>query len=98
MAGILSFFSKRGSGDCHSTCEAASSLWRQLHSAAFNCSTLADLNYVISGVEAPLASDYLVATFTLAGALGILQFFDELAKRDYLDKVAEISLSLFPPY
>jgi farnesol kinase len=86
MAGILSFFSKLGSGDCNRTCEAASSLWRHLHSAAFNCSTVADLSYVISGIEAPPASDYLVATFTLAGALGILQVFDELAKRDYLNK------------
>ena len=33
------------------------------------------------------AMDFVAAAITLVGALGILQVFDELAKRDILEKV-----------
>lgn len=42
------------------------------------------------------ASDFVAAAVTLVGALGILHFFDELAKRDLLEKVNRIwALALF---
>lgn len=41
-----------------------------------------------SAVEGLLIMDFVAASFTLAGALGILQFFDELAKRNVLEKVS----------
>lgn len=46
-------------------------------------------------VQALPASDFVAAAVTLAGALGTLQFFDELAKRDLLEKVR---LLVFDPH
>lgn len=40
----------------------------------------------VAAVESLPASDFVAAVITLAGALGVLQFFDELAKRDLLEK------------
>lgn len=44
-----------------------------------------------SAFESVPASDFVAAAFTLGGALGILQFFDELAKRDLVEKVPNYS-------
>lgn len=53
----------------------------------------------VAAVESLPASDFVAAVITLAGALGVLQFFDELAKRDLLEKVTvTISSRLFPTF
>lgn len=44
------------------------------------------MRQALSAVHSVPVSDFVVASFTLCGALGILQFFDELAKRDLLEK------------
>jgi len=45
-----------------------------------------------AAAEVPVL-DFVAAAITLTGALSILQFFDELAKRDLLEKVNLVSAS-----
>jgi hypothetical protein len=70
---------------CNSSCSVVrGGLWREV-SAGLLCScAVATPGMASPGVP---ASDFLTALVTLGGALGILQFFDELAKRDLLEKV-----------
>lgn len=77
MAEILSFFPSGGG------CSSAflQGLWSQ-SSAALNGS----MTQALAVFQSVPPSDFVVASFTLCGALGILQFFDELVKRDLLEK------------
>ena len=70
-------------------------LWREV-SAGLLCScAVATPGMALESVP---ASDFLMALVTLGGALGILQFFDELARRDLLEKVPpSLSPSLQSP-
>ena len=90
MAGILEILRSLAlGGDCNSSCPASARQWR-----AFPAALLCSCAVVTPGMASPVAavepvpaSDFLVALLTLGGALGILQFFDELAKRNLLEKV-----------
>lgn len=83
-----------------SCCPQSQGLWKRI-SVGFLCSSVMVMSSgwasAVEAVQASPLSDYVVAVFTLTGALGILQFFDELAKRDFLEKVklASAFLQLF---
>uniref|UniRef100_A0A7I4BES7 Uncharacterized protein n=1 Tax=Physcomitrium patens TaxID=3218 RepID=A0A7I4BES7_PHYPA len=72
-----------------SCCPQSQGLWKRI-SVGFLCSSVMVMSSgwasAVEAVQASPLSDYVVAVFTLTGALGILQFFDELAKRDFLEK------------
>lgn len=79
-------------GDCwESLCSRETGDWRKVSSAALLWSSGlvtapsvgAPVPVAVQGLN---ASDFVAAAVTLAGALGILQFFDELAKRDLVEK------------
>jgi hypothetical protein len=72
-------------GSCDGSCPEVRGLWREV-SAGLLCSCAVAMPGMAS-LESVAASDFLTALVTLCGALGILQFFDELAKRDLLEKV-----------
>jgi len=90
-------------GDCcESFCSQSRGEWRKISTAALLCSsalvTAPSLaSPVPVAVQTLLASDFVAAAVTLAGALGILQFFDELAKRDVLEKVNAFGIALTLP-
>lgn len=81
-------------GGCDNLCPASQGLWRRV-SAALLCSCAVvtpGMASPVAAVESVPVSDFLAALVTLGGALGILQFFNELAKRHLLEKVAAASL------
>jgi hypothetical protein len=58
--------------------------------AAFTPSSSSFMAAATTAAEVPVL-DFVAAAITLTGALSILQFFDELAKRDLLEKVNLVS-------
>lgn len=82
--------------DCASFCAQSSSLSPK--KGIFSAGWLCTCAWVSPGLASPgsdlgaavgslPAMDFVAAAITLVGALGILQVFDELAKRDILEKV-----------
>lgn len=100
MESVREFWGKlliSGSGeDCASFCAQSSSLSPKR--GDFSAGWLCTCAWVSPGLASPgsnlgaavgalPAMDFVAAAITLVGALGILQVFDELAKRDVLEKV-----------
>jgi hypothetical protein len=109
MPVVTKFFSRLffgGDDGCEEYCLPGSNLSfdegfpsskpKGLSPAGLMCScaafTPSSRSFMAAAAEVPVL-DFVAAAITLTGALSILQFFDELAKRDLLEKVNLVSAS-----